>query len=101
MSNYLKIGCFFFTLFLMSCVSNRPFYNNSVSNWQEYKSVDSTEIIYSVILVGDARYAYSNNEVLKILEARLKRAGKESAVIFLGDNIHPGGLPDSTYYTKY
>ena len=80
----------------MSCVSYKPFYNDSVSDWQENKTVDSTEIIYSVFLVGDARYAYSNDPVLKILEAQLKRASKESAVIFLGDNIHPRGLPDST-----
>ena len=69
----------------MSCVSYKPFYNDSVSNWQENKTVDSAEIIYSVFLVGDARCAFSNNPVLKILEAQLKRAGKESAAVLEGE----------------
>jgi hypothetical protein len=55
----------------------------------------SEEGSYSVFLVGDGGKPETakKDEVLALLETRLLKAGSESAVIFLGDNIYPRGLP--------
>ena len=45
-------------LFLMSCATQEPFYNESVSNWQDYAPGNSSELIYEVYLIGDSRRAY-------------------------------------------
>ncbi len=55
-----------------------------------------TEPDYSVFLLGGSGSAYLQDSLLSMLEAKLKEAGENSAVIFLGDNVQPGGLPDST-----
>ena len=34
---------------------------------------------------------------MSLMESRLSSAGKNSALVFLGDNVQPGGLPDSTH----
>lgn len=48
--------------------------------------------IYSVYLIGDAGEPYEN-PVLTLLKKELEQAGENSAVIFLGDNIYPKGMP--------
>ncbi|WP_420388466.1 metallophosphoesterase [Roseivirga sp.] len=48
--------------------------------------------VYSVYLVGDAGEPYEN-PVLTLLKKELDAAGKNAAVIFLGDNIYPKGMP--------
>lgn len=48
--------------------------------------------IYSVYLIGDAGEPYEN-PVLTLLKKELDKAGDNAAVIFLGDNIYPKGMP--------
>lgn len=48
--------------------------------------------IYSVYLVGDAGEPMEN-PVLTLLKKELATAGDNAAVIFLGDNIYPKGMP--------
>ena len=48
--------------------------------------------IYSVYLIGDAGEPYEN-PVLTLLKKELDMAGENAAVIFLGDNIYPKGMP--------
>ena len=55
-----------------------------------------TEPDYKVFLLGGSGSAYLHDSLLSILKSRLMEAGKNSAVIFLGDNVQPRGLPDST-----
>ena len=52
--------------------------------------------VYSLYLVGDAGKYYKNNQnpVLNLLSKQLAKENEESAVIFLGDNIYPRGLPN-------
>jgi len=89
---------FLFILFLVisSCASYEPFYSDRVLNWQDEIPENSKELDYSVILLGDSRSAYTNDTLLSLLKTQLSEAGKNSAVIFLGDNVYPNGLPDST-----
>ena len=48
--------------------------------------------VYSVFLIGDAGEPYEN-PVLTLLESELAKVGDKGAVVYLGDNIYPKGLP--------
>ena len=48
--------------------------------------------IYSVFLVGDAGEP-GENPVLDLLKIELDKVGDRGAVLFLGDNIYPQGMP--------
>lgn len=53
------------------------------------------EIKYTVFLIGDAgEPEVANSPNILLLKKQLDAAGEKSAVIFLGDNIYPAGLPD-------
>jgi hypothetical protein len=54
-----------------------------------------SEPIYSVFLIGDTGESSLNprEPTLRTLNSQLDKSGKRSAVIFLGDNIYPRGLP--------
>lgn len=53
--------------------------------------------IYNIFLVGDAGKAQANEPTLRALKEKLEQSDKNSAVVFLGDNIYPFGLPDSLH----
>ncbi len=82
---------------IMSCASNKPFYNERVENWNEEVPSASASTSYSVFLIGDSRRAYENPYLMKMMKTHLEAAGEKSAVVFLGDNVQPSGLPDSTH----
>lgn len=48
--------------------------------------------VYSVFLIGDAGEPFEN-PVLTTLKSELAKVGDKGAVVFLGDNIYPKGLP--------
>ena len=50
---------------------------------------------YTLYLIGDAGKYFKNgqNPVFTMLKKQLGEEGKESAIIFLGDNIYPKGMP--------
>ena len=83
-------------LFFSSCATNKPFYNSAERNWQNDAPDQSSEISYTVFLIGDSRRAYESKPLISLMGAHLSEANENSAVIFLGDNVQPGGLPDTT-----
>ena len=83
-------------LLCTSCASYKPFYSNSVDRWQDDTPPDASELAYSIYLFGDSRMAFTDEQFLSLMENTLSDASENSAVIFLGDNVHPGGLPDSS-----
>jgi len=83
-------------LIISSCISYEPFYSGRVDGWQDEIAPNSADPDYSLFLIGDSRNAYSNDTFLTMFENQLLKAGENSAVIFLGDNVYPAGLPDST-----
>ena len=98
MNNTWKIIGFLSAFILTSCATQEPFYNESVSHWQEAEPDASLDLIYEVYLIGDSRRAFEDSVLMSLMESRLSSAGKNSAVVFLGDNVQPGGLPDSTHH---
>lgn len=81
-----------------ACSSTASYQKNASGTAPLSDSTDQVKPIYSVYLIGDAGAASRNprSTVLKELEKQLKRSGENSAVIFLGDNIYPHGLPPSS-----
>ena len=54
---------------------------------------DST-LAYAVFLIGDAGAPPEQQEPnLRLLQTHLDSADRNSAILFLGDNIYPSGLP--------
>jgi hypothetical protein len=82
---------------LASCATEKPFYNNTVSNWNEASPSTASDLIYEVYLIGDSRRAFENEELMSLMDFHLSQAGENCTAVFLGDNVQPGGLPDSTH----
>lgn len=56
---------------------------------------------YSIFLLGDAgEPQISTDPVLKALQNQLQKSDKNAALILLGDNIYPKGLPDSDHPSR-
>lgn len=86
---------------LFSCATDKPFYNERLGDWEDEEPSMSTSIVYSVFLLGDSRRAYENKHMLKMMESHLDAAGENSAVVFLGDNAQPSGLPDDSTHRHW
>ena len=57
------------------------------------------EVATSVFLVGDAGAARPGDRVLAELVRQAKLAPPRSTVVFLGDNVYPGGVPRTRQLT--
>lgn len=95
--SHVKTLIILFVLFCTSCASYKPFYSEAVNDWQDEIPPDSSGLNYSIFLIGDSKRAYTNKSLLTMMESHLAQASEQSAVLFLGDNVYPSGLPDSTH----
>jgi len=87
--------------YFISCATSEPFYNERLGNWEEEVSPAPSSTAYSVFLIGDSRRAYQNERIMQMMETQLGEAGKNSAVVFLGDNAQPSGLPDDSTHRHW
>jgi hypothetical protein len=55
---------------------------------------DAAGIETSLLLIGDAGEPRSEDPVLATLREEIRRSAASTAVVFLGDNIYPSGMPD-------
>ncbi len=56
---------------------------------------------YTVFLVGDAgEPEVGGSDNMKLLKNQLDLAGARSAIVFLGDNIYPKGMPPPGHKTR-
>ncbi|MEL7221089.1 MAG: metallophosphoesterase, partial [Bacteroidota bacterium] len=80
-------------LLLSSCANYRLNYSPEVANWQQ-STLPTEPPAYQVYLIGDAGAGTPQwiPPALKALKKSLAAAPKNSAVVFLGDNIYPEGL---------
>jgi len=80
-----------------SCATYQHLYAAGENTWQ-YESPDSSAVLdYSLFLIGGTGDANFSESVLSMLGTQLAEAGKKSAVILLGNQVYPRGLPDSTH----
>ncbi|NIJ44521.1 putative phosphodiesterase [Wenyingzhuangia heitensis] len=87
LQNYLLILAF---LTLTNCATHKKQISSQFKNWDNNKvSIKEQSNIY---LIGDAGNSPSGNKTLQNLEQELKKEGKNSSLIFLGDNVYPKGV---------
>lgn len=86
------------SIFFWSCSGSKTYISHNNSDWEQVSAPGEDELIYRMFLIGDAGSASLDVQEpnLKLFESFLEKAGKNSAAIFLGDNIYNNGLPDST-----
>ncbi|SMO70012.1 BamA/TamA family outer membrane protein [Gracilimonas mengyeensis] len=87
------------SLLLVSCSTDRLFIDAEQNESRPETPPQDEEVIYQTFLIGDAGAPSLETQepTLKLLQSFLEQAEEESAVIFLGDNLYPRGLPDSTH----
>jgi hypothetical protein len=84
---------------MLSCATQQPFYNERLGSWED--EVPHASTVYSVLLIGDSRKAHENERLMQMMEIHLQEGGKNSAVVFLGDNVQPSGLPDDSTHRNW
>ncbi len=75
---------------LFSCNTNKKaFYQTSELNWQASALPDSAQLLHTVYMVGGVGDAgkKDTSTILPQLSKALDSAGKESTLVFLGDNV--------------
>jgi hypothetical protein len=64
--------------------------------WQPVPEQGLDEVDTSLFLIGDAGAPEDGDQVLAALTAQMARLPERSIAVFLGDNIYPLGLPDTS-----
>tara|TARA_R110002050_G_scaffold157357_2_gene285967 strand:- start:26212 stop:29913 length:3702 start_codon:yes stop_codon:yes gene_type:complete len=82
---------FVVVIILNACATYKTQYKNP----QVKTSFPNKEIVHSFYLIGDGGNSPlgSQSEAIKDFSETLKKASKNSTVLFLGDNIYPKGMP--------
>ena len=82
--------------FFLCCNSyaQKPFYGLDEKEWKKNSVQDSSKLMYSIFLVGDAGYLSpkKGSVALNILQKDISKSNKEDILIFLGDNVHPSPM---------
>ena len=81
-----------------SCATHHEQFGKKTKNTAEQKGIDSSKISHTFYLIGDAGNANEEKaqQTISLLEDRLKKVDNNSTLLFLGDNIYPKGLPNTT-----
>lgn len=84
-----------FLLAFTGCSSTAGYRIETADKVADSTAINPDEPIFSVFLIGDTGDASNKprSTILQDLEKEIKKSGEQSAVIFLGDNIYPHGLP--------
>lgn len=100
-----KIGLILIVLMMIvqSCATRHPQYGKSTEKPSIEITTDTTSVEHTFFLIGDAGNAdeSSTQSTLSLLKKRLDLASPNSTLLFLGDNIYPKGLPDTSQKEEY
>ena len=95
MTKYIRLISLLISISLLAaCAAYKPQYADGQQSWKSL-SLPNKSLQHQVFLIGDAGGTGKGEpvETLKIIGKELQTAGKNSTVLFLGDNIYPHGLP--------
>ena len=99
-----------FLLLLQSCATKHPQYGKNFNNEVTIQVVDSatqnadtSKITHTFFLIGNVGNADEPQakQTLSLLQKKIKKSGKNSTLMFLGDNIYPHGFPDKSDAKAY
>lgn len=81
----------FVIVFFVRCTTYQSKMGSSATSFYNNQSLDTTSIVYSVFLTGNAGNSLNDQATptLQNFKKRLDNASKNSSVLFLGDNIYP------------
>lgn len=82
-------------VFTAGCSHVTPYYRNGMAE-EGPVTVSPAEVRTRIVLIGDAGEPARGKPVLALLEKWSGELPGKTAVIFLGDNIYPAGLPEPT-----
>ena len=82
-----------------SCGNYKLNYSKDVKDWESKQPDEQLQLKHRMYLVGDAGGAPMGESVpvLKYLKTQLHQEGKNSSIVFLGDNIYPDGMPAKSH----
>ncbi len=81
------------SLLLSSCANYKLNYQKDQKQWETLQPNPGLKKVHTMFLIGDAGNSETPTLPLQLLDKKLKEAGENSSVLFLGDNIYPGGMP--------
>lgn len=89
------LSLFVVIIVVFGCVSTKPPSADSIPVVEKSSQPNENERLFSVFLIGDAGDASLDplESSLTVLHEKLLESGSNSAVVFLGDNVYPHGLP--------
>jgi Omp85 superfamily domain/Calcineurin-like phosphoesterase len=103
---YACFGALALACSLCSCANYKMHYSAEAENWEQKTPKPDLPLRQRLYLVGDAGYVDESGATaptLRYLKTILPKEGKNSAILFLGDNIYPLGMPpknDGEAYKK-
>lgn len=95
--NKINFGFILLFLVLQSCATHHVQFGKNIKNTVTENATDTSKIVHTFFLIGDAGNANEDKaqQTLDLLSNQLKKAGKNTTLLFLGDNIYPKGLPNT------
>lgn len=93
--NIKLILSLFIVLLISSCATHKSQYGKNAGVLSKTDSLAGKAINHRFFLVGDAGYATHPNsqQLLSAIDKKLKASGKNTTLLYLGDNIYPLGMP--------
>ncbi|WP_300567058.1 metallophosphoesterase, partial [Flavobacterium sp.] len=87
--------CLLLLFIVQSCATHRVQLGKKTISNTTQSEIDTVKNSHTFFLIGDAGNANETEtqNTLALLTERLKKADKNSTILFLGDNIYPVGMP--------
>lgn len=82
-------------IILSSCAAKKAWYDKAHRQSVKFPPPPPNQLDHVVFLVGDAGKVYTGDKVMTLLRKQIETENNpQNAVVFLGDNIYPAGLPE-------
>ncbi|WP_413997704.1 metallophosphoesterase [Flavobacterium sp. W1B] len=97
LSNKISLFLILLGILIQSCASHNAKFGKNIKNPIALNAADTSKIAHTFFLVGDAGNAneIKTQQTLDLLHNKLKKADKNTTLLFLGDNIYPKGFPNT------
>ncbi len=89
-------------LFAACSTTKTAYYAPTVKEWATTPLPDTSQLAYTVFLIGDAGSPNPDEPTIQLLKRQIhdSSANDRSSVIYLGDNIYPVGMPAENAPTR-
>jgi len=93
MKNYYWI---LLLIFLTGCSSTGLYITDEAGGWEDNQPPRSEDLLYRIFAIGDAGSPASEKKepTLRLLQSKLEDADENSALVTVGDNLYPDGMPE-------